>query len=212
MHHHPGHPASRRPSSSTVTLDGGHDAHAALVLAAAAGNQIAWSALVQRFAGLVWAIARAYGLPAAQAASVAQATWLRLAQDLNRIPDPAHVGSWLAATARQESLRVLRLGGHHDLDTDLSLDLDLDVDVDGTPGDHLESDAALWQAFERLPAGCRRLLRVAAADPPPSPAEMSAALAIPITDIAATRRRCLDGLRQQQREPTALTAHGGHRE
>jgi DNA-directed RNA polymerase specialized sigma24 family protein len=185
MHHHPGHPASRRPSSSTVTLDGGHDAHAALVLAAAAGNQIAWSALVQRFAGLVWAIARAYGLPAAQAASVAQATWLRLAQDLNRIPDPAHVGSWLAATARQESLRVLRLGGHHDLDTDLSLD---------------------------LPAGCRRLVRVAAADPPPSPAEMSAALAIPITDIAATRRRCLDGLRQQQREPTALTAHGGHRE
>ncbi|MGH8908415.1 MAG: RNA polymerase sigma factor [Egibacteraceae bacterium] len=84
---------------------------AALVRAAADGDDLAWSALVQRFAGLVWAATQDYGLGATDAADVSRVTWLRLGQHLRRLPDSGQVGIWLARTACQESRRSLLLSG-----------------------------------------------------------------------------------------------------
>jgi DNA-directed RNA polymerase specialized sigma24 family protein len=55
--------------------------------------------------------------------------------------------------------------------------------------------AAVWQAFRRLPVKCRVLLRVLLSDPPPSYAEVSEALDIPIGSIGPSRSRCLERLR-----------------
>ena len=41
------------------------------------------------------------------AADVSQITWLRLLERIDRIEHPDRVGSWLAATARNECLRSL---------------------------------------------------------------------------------------------------------
>ncbi len=101
------HPAPL--ACQAVAADGEHDAHAALVHAAARGDEAAWTALVQRFAGLVWETVRAYPLPAATAASAAHMTWLRLTQNLGQMPSPGHVGEWLEAAAHQESRRAVRL-------------------------------------------------------------------------------------------------------
>src|SRR3954462_6884303 len=79
-----------------------------LVHAAGDGDQEAWDALVDEFAGLVWAIVRAHRLSAADAADVSQTTWLRLAEHLRRIRHPERVGAWLAATTRHECRRLLR--------------------------------------------------------------------------------------------------------
>jgi len=79
-----------------------------LVRSARAGKVEAWNAIVDRFAGLVWAIARRHRLSDADAADVSQTTWLRLVEHLDRIEDPDRIGGWLATTARRESLRVLR--------------------------------------------------------------------------------------------------------
>jgi len=84
---------------------------AAVVRAAAAGDERAWSALVDRFSKLVWAIARNHRLGADNAAEVSQTTWLRLAEHIDQLQDPSKVGGWLATTARHESLRVLRSAG-----------------------------------------------------------------------------------------------------
>lgn len=84
---------------------------AALVQAAAAGDRCAWDALVDRFAAIVWAIARAHRLSAADAAGVSRTTWLRLLEHLGRIQAPDSIGAWLATTAHDESLRVARLAG-----------------------------------------------------------------------------------------------------
>ena len=81
-----------------------------LVRAAAAGDQRAWEALVGRFGGLVWSVARAHGLSRADAADVSQTAWLRLVEHLHRLRDPERVGTWLASTARHEALRILRRG------------------------------------------------------------------------------------------------------
>ena len=80
-----------------------------LVLRAVDGDAGAWNAIVDRFAGMVWAIARRHRLSAADAADVSQTTWLRLVEHLDRIEKPDRIGMWLATTARHESLRVLRI-------------------------------------------------------------------------------------------------------
>lgn len=162
---------------------------------AAAGDEAAWNALVDRFSGLVWATARAHRLSRSDAADVAQTTWLRLVEHVDAIRDPDRLGAWLATTARRESLRVLKRGGR-ELATD-------EVDLFEAPEDdavdrHLlqqERAGALWRAFAALSDRCKRLLRLLMADVEPSYEEVGAALGMPVGAIGPTRMRCLDRLR-----------------
>src|ERR1700747_2687807 len=80
---------------------------ASLVRRAAEGDHWAWERLVDQFARLIWSITRDFKLVESDAADVFQATWLRLLENINRLEQPARVGSWLAATARNECLRSL---------------------------------------------------------------------------------------------------------
>jgi RNA polymerase sigma factor (sigma-70 family) len=169
----------------------------ALVRGARDGDEAAWNALVDEFAGLVWSIARAHRLGAADAADVSQTCWLRLAEHLDRIREPERVGAWLAATARNECLRVLRRSQR-----ELALGDDLPEPA-GPPAPSAaaalirdERAAALWEAFALLPERCATLLRVLMADPPPSYEDVAAALDMPIGSIGPTRARCLERLRR----------------
>ena len=75
---------------------------ARLVRRAAEGDLQAWERLVDQYARLIWSITGEYKLVESDAADVAQTTWLRLLEHIDRIEYPARVGSWLAATARHE--------------------------------------------------------------------------------------------------------------
>ncbi|HEX2272873.1 MAG TPA: sigma-70 family RNA polymerase sigma factor [Acidimicrobiales bacterium] len=171
----------------------------ALVRAAAEGDQVAWGALVERFSGLVWAVARAHRLSKADAADVSQTTWMRLVEHLGDIRQPERVGAWLSATARHECLRVIRKSGRavpteldddHLADRGVEVELELDARLDAA-----QYHQALWVALERLPERGRALLRVLMADPAPSYAEAAAALGMPIGSLGPTRARCLERLR-----------------
>src|ERR1700748_1337670 len=80
---------------------------AALVCGAAAGDRRAWDRLVDQYARLIWSITVEFKLSESDAADVSQTTWLRLLEHIHRIEHPDRVGSWLAATARNECLRSL---------------------------------------------------------------------------------------------------------
>src|SRR6266478_3526777 len=80
---------------------------AELVRRAAEGEKAAWNRLVDQFARLIWSITVEFKLAESDAADVAQTTWLRLLEHIDRIQYPDRVGSWLAATARNECLRNL---------------------------------------------------------------------------------------------------------
>ena len=165
-----------------------------LVTAATAGDQRAWDALVGRYTSLLWAIARSYRLPTADAADVVQTTWLRLVEHLDQVADPDRLPGWLATTTRRECLRLLRRA---DRETATAALLDVPDDAPeldaGILGD--ERDAALWRAFSQLDEFCQRLLRVLTADPAPSYSEVSGSLGIKIGSIGPTRARCLAKLR-----------------
>lgn len=165
-----------------------------LVLAATAGDHEAWAALVDRYTGLLWSVARSYRLSDADAADVVQTTWLRLVEHLGRVDDPDRLPGWLATTVRRECLRLVRLAGREVIgpmadvaDDNPGLDAAMIKD---------ERDAALWTAFAQLDGLCRQLLRVLMADPPPAYAEVSEALDIPVGSIGPTRSRCLAKLRR----------------
>jgi RNA polymerase sigma factor (sigma-70 family) len=186
-----------------MTEDSGMDE---LVRRARQGDQLAWDHIVARYSGLLWAVTRSYRLASAQADDVAQTCWLRLVEHLDRIRDPEHLGAWLATTARRESLRVLRAAAREAPVPDEVTASMLDVQVESPELLAILSDQAtrLWQAFKRLPEHCFRLLRSLLAAPPPSYAEVAAALGIPIGSIGPTRMRCLKLLRSQL-EPTELS-------
>jgi RNA polymerase sigma factor (sigma-70 family) len=168
-----------------------------LVTRAREGDQAAWDDLVTRYLGMVHAICKGYRLCSDDAADVNQVVWLRLVEHLGRIRVPDAVGGWLAATTRNECLRVLRSSGRLVL-TDDEADLDhLDVRDAGIDAGLLvyERDRALMAAFSCLGERCQRLLRLLMADPAPSYDEVAAALDMPVGSIGPTRGRCLEQLR-----------------
>jgi RNA polymerase sigma factor (sigma-70 family) len=175
----------------------------ALVQSAVDGDAAAWKALVEGLSPLVWSVVRAHRLSDADAHEVYQTVWFRFAQHLGRIREPQKAGSWLATTARNESLKVIR-GWQRLTPTDDPQLLDR-VSEDRTPEQSLldsEEAAAqservrrLWQEFEALGERCRQLLRVLMASPPPSYQEVSAALGIAVGSIGPLRQRCLRRLR-----------------
>jgi RNA polymerase sigma factor (sigma-70 family) len=177
-----------------------------LVRDAAAGDQAAWNRLVERFNGLVWAVARAHRLAGADASDVVQTTWLRLVENLDRVQDPERVGAWLATTARRECLRTLRLSARVlPTETELLPDPGTDAPL-GAALLAEERDRALWEAFGGLSERCQVLLRLLVADPPPSYEDVGAALDMPIGSIGPTRQRCLERLRGLA-ETAGVSAH-----
>ncbi|TDC83451.1 sigma-70 family RNA polymerase sigma factor [Actinomadura sp. 7K507] len=162
-----------------------------LVVRARDGDGAAWARLVERHSGLLWSIARSHGLNDADSGDVVQTTWLRLVERIDALRDPAATGCWLATTARNESLRLVRRRGR-----------DLPV-VPAPRAPEPEPDRVVLSrerlglvgaALESLPRRCRTLLRLFALAS--SHAELAAALGIPVGSVAPTRARCLDALRR----------------
>jgi RNA polymerase sigma factor (sigma-70 family) len=183
----------------TTMLERNHGAPdvAGLVRGAAAGDRRAWERLVDQYARLIWAITSDFKLTESDAADVAQTTWLRLLEHIDRIEYPDRIGSWLAATARNECLRNLAARKRVVLAHD-------DEVLTGVvaPGPEVderiladERDQVVRDALSRLPGRWQRLLELLMADPPVSYAEISDQLGLPMGSIGPTRGRCLAQLR-----------------
>jgi len=172
-----------------------------LLAAAAAGDQAAWDALVQRHTSLLWSIARSYRLSNADAADVVQTTWLRLVEHLDKVADPERIAGWLATTARRECIHLMRRTDRH---AEAPAELP-DFPDDGPEPDAAllrdERDAELWRALARLDERCQRLLRVLMADPPPAYVDVAVALGMKVGSIGPTKGRCLDKLRALVQSP-----------
>jgi len=163
----------------------------------------AWKSLVEGLSPLVWSVVRAHGLRDADAQEVYQTTWFRLAQNLTRIREPDKVGAWLASTARNECVKVIRAARRVSPSDDGEV-FDRVAD-DRTPEQALidsedsarerERARAAWHAFQELGESCQRLLRLLTASPPFSYQEVSATLGIAVGSVGPIRQRCLRRLR-----------------
>lgn len=170
---------------------------AELVHRAGEGDRGAWEGLVDQYARLIWAITRDFKLVESDAADVSQVTWLRLLENIHKIQNPDRVGSWLAATARNECLRCLAARKRVVLAED-------EVVLEGAATPEPEVDERLLlaersqmvrDALAHLPWRWQRMLELLMADPPASYVEISDELGLPVGSIGPTRSRCLARLR-----------------
>src|SRR6185437_13859419 len=157
---------------------------ATLVRRAAEGDRKAWECLVSQYERLIWSITVEFKLVESDAADVAQTTWLRLLEHIHRIEHPDRVGSWLAATARNECLRSLAARKRvvvlaHDEEEVL-----FGAAVSGPEVDErilaAERDQVVRDALSRLPRRWQRLLEMLMADPPTPYADISDELGLPV--------------------------------
>ncbi len=174
---------------------------AMLVKAATGGDQRSWNELVRRHARLVWSIARAHGLAAADAADVSQTVWLRLVEYLGTLREPSRLPGWLSTAARRETLRVLHEQGKETLDSEMVEHMAADV-AESPEVQVLAADRTrlVWVALRQLPRHCQVLLRALAGSAELHYAQIAQALDIPVGSIGPTRQRCIKQLR------TALAA------
>ena len=199
---------TRRSGSAKSPAD---DAELIEVVAQArAGANAAWETLIERFGGLVIAIARRCRLSDADVAEVSQTTWLRLVENLDRIEQPERLGGWLATTSRRESLRIATRRAV----VSPSEAVYLMVAAEADPLDDAllreEQARAIRLAAERLSPHCRRLLGVLMSDDDLPYKAIAEQLNMPIGSIGPTRGRCLEHLRQilAEMEMSQISLHG----
>ncbi|CAN5920334.1 sigma-70 family RNA polymerase sigma factor [soil metagenome] len=175
------------------------------------GDRSAWNELVDRYARLVWSVARSFGLDDATAADVSQTVWLRLVEHCDRIRDPARLAGWLGTTTRREALRVLR-GRRRLQPSEL---VDNAADRTAPQPDELlieeETTRTVFTAFGALSEHCQQLLRLLCAEPRLDYATVAELIGRPIGSLGPTRARCLDRLRRLMESPTGHATAKGER-
>ncbi len=127
-----------------------------------------------------------------------------LVGQLGQLRQPAALPGWLATTTHgNASVCVTAARKSGQLESGLGEELRF-ADDTGIDEEILkaERNAALDEAFARLPDRCQQLLAMLLADPPFSYAEISARLRIPVGSIGPLRARCLERLRRSHAFPT----------
>src|SRR5690606_10611528 len=177
-------------SFARVEYSAMNDAPVAELLAGAAdGDQSAWNALVEKYNRLVWYVVRGFRLDDAAAADVTQTVWLKLVEHCGRIRDPERLAGWLAVTARNEALRVLKQQGKQ---TPSNFEFDIGDPTAVDLAERLvddEIERAALRAFSRLSEDDQRLLRLLCVDPPLDYSTISQMIGRPIGSIGPTRQR-----------------------
>lgn len=179
-----------------------------LIERARAGDNRAWSCLIDRFDGTVRSIARSYRLQPSDIDDVVQATWTRLYEHIDRLREPAAVSGWLATTTRRESMRALQVHTRERLTDDAQL-----FDQPALPGEpetslfRRERRAAVACAVAALPHHQRRIIMVLLTGASHDYRQISALLGVPIGSIGPTRSRALARL---ARHPRLRAVHDDH--
>jgi hypothetical protein len=97
-----------RPTAAAPALPGTVSGDRQLLRAAALGDAGAWDRLVDAYAGEVWQVPCAAGLPMTVAAGVSEQVWSRLAESLP-YDGGGPLGQWLRETAAVETERAQAL-------------------------------------------------------------------------------------------------------
>jgi RNA polymerase sigma factor (sigma-70 family) len=170
---------------------------AELVKRAAAGDELAWRRLIDEFGPLLRHISSTYRLGEAEAADAVATAWSKLVEHIASLRDGCAVQGWLVTTLRRECLARVRARGR---ERPVANFADIDEPVHTVDVDRqlicADRRRMLHNALRELAEPHRQLIAMLFADPPPSYAEISATLEVPIGSIGPTRMRLLEKLRR----------------
>jgi RNA polymerase sigma factor (sigma-70 family) len=163
-----------------------------------AGNENAWSALLDRYKNLIYAIPLRYGAPHQDAADIFQAVCLDLFNELPRLRDAEALQGWLIRVTTHKCYHWKRRQSQaSDLDGDGD---ECTVAVQVISPDilaEIEREQMVRDSIGQLPARCREMIELLFFEQPPAPyAEVARRLNLATGSIGFIRGRCLKRLRK----------------
>src|SRR2546427_5680383 len=168
-----------------------------LVKACLAGDEEAWSLLIDKYKALIYSIPVKYGLPPQEAADVFQSTCLELLARLPELREPRALPKWLMQVAHHECYRLKRQSQRV-----VSRDGNADLPEPETPAiaeslvEQTQAEQMLREAMSALTPQCRRLVEMLFFEASPRPyTEVAAALGLAVGSIGFTRQKGIERLR-----------------
>jgi RNA polymerase sigma factor (sigma-70 family) len=185
-----------------------------LIDACRAGDERAWTALVNKYRPLVLSVPRRYGATPEDAADVFQTVCIELFRALPRLRNAESVRSWLMKVASHEASRW-KQARHRKLLRDVE-DIEDLADTGGlTPRTAVtgqELAASIRDAVGKLPHRQQQLVRMLFFYDPPLKYEIVASrLGLATGSVGFIRARCLKKLRSILSEPDVMVTADGSR-
>jgi RNA polymerase sigma factor (sigma-70 family) len=169
-----------------------------LVKECLAGNEEAWSLLIEKYKALIYSIPVKYRLPPHEAADVFQATCVELLNRLPELREPRALPKWLMQVAHHQCYRWKQQQQRV-----VSRDGDAELPEPETPAiaeilvQQTQEEQILREAMATLSPQCRRLVELLFFESPARPySEVAAELGLAVGSIGFTRQKCMDRLRK----------------
>jgi RNA polymerase sigma factor (sigma-70 family) len=171
-----------------------------LVRACLAGNEKAWSALIDKYKALIYSIPRRYGASPEDAADVFQSVCLELFSELPRLRKTTALRSWLITVTAHQSFHWKRKQ-RRQADREPARVEDeafaIDVPMRTDEIEQVEREQILRDATASLPPRCQEMIRLLFYVEPPMPyRDVAARLGLATGSIGFIRGRCLQRLRK----------------
>ncbi len=171
-----------------------------LVVECLDGGEAAWSALVDKYKNLVYAIILKTRVTSEEAADLFQTVWLEAYNDLPKLRQKKSVKPWLITLAKRQCYHWKQKRRRRQLHESGELDageLEEQGVVEPSSVEELERDQLVREAIFALSARCREMIRLLFFTSPPVPyKEVARRLGLATGSIGFIRGRCLRRLRK----------------
>ncbi|HYX68784.1 MAG TPA: sigma-70 family RNA polymerase sigma factor [Terriglobales bacterium] len=168
-----------------------------LVKRCVAGDEAAWSELIDRYKNLIFSIPIRYGLPREDASDVFQMVCADLVTELPSVQKTAALPAWIIQVTLRKCFRRWR---------ELQRFADDEPEDVASPAEEalpqrlleeLEQEKAVREAFATLTPRCQHLIRMLFFETPCRPyAEVAREMGLSTGSIGFIRGRCLEKMRQ----------------
>jgi RNA polymerase sigma factor (sigma-70 family) len=168
-----------------------------------AGDERAWSALLDRYKNLIYSIALRYGAPHQDAADIFQAVCLDLFNELPRLRDAEALQGWLIRVTMNKCYHWKRsqIDQESDLEEEQIENLSAAQAIPPDVLAGLEQEQMVREAMEQLPPRCREMIELLFFEQPPVPYnEVARRLNLATGSIGFIRGRCLKRLKKLLQE------------
>ena len=174
-----------------------------LVKECLAGNEGAWSDLINKYKNLIYSIPVRYGFSAEDSADIYQAVCMDLLKELPRLREPDALAGWLIQVARNKCY-------HRKQAEKQTAGQEEDVDEAVMPGSEeapenlavqVQQEQFLREALQDVSPRCRKLVEMLFFEVPARPyEEVAHELDLATGSIGFIRKRCLETLRQRLKQ------------
>ena len=180
-----------------LDIQPGPRSDAELVAACLAGDEQAWSELIDRYSRLIFSIPLRQGLTREEAADVYQAVCLDLVAELPKLRDPQALPAWLIRTTSRKVGKWRRRNERFVPDEgDVAESTPDQGELPDSVMEHLQRTQALRDGIEALPDRCRAMVRMLFFETPARPyKDVAQALGVATGSIGFLRMKCLEKLR-----------------